>query len=297
MHCQGNGCHLQASWNKHGEQNFSFILLEEVQVYELTVAEIKWEKELGGDYNIRPAVDSNKGIVWTIERRARASQAQKASSKTATHLARISQANKGRKHSAASIAKTRLANIGKKRSLSTRAKIAAAAKSRVLTAEHLANRKIVSNRPEVKAKISASLTGRVLTAKHKNKISASQKGIPKGPMSVEHRAKLSVIAKGRTCSPEARVKISAALQKRLITDETRAKLSASQKGRFISEEHRAKIAASLQGKTLSFEHRMKISAAKKGKPFSPESLAKRRATYAVNRDAKQMLLQSLAPMT
>jgi hypothetical protein len=60
--------HLQNSWNKHGESNFSFYFLEEVCAAELTDREGCWvEKFKSNDrrfgYNKRDVSDSNLGMI------------------------------------------------------------------------------------------------------------------------------------------------------------------------------------------------------------------------------------------
>ena len=98
---------------------------------------------------------------------------------------------------------------------------------------------------------------------------------------LETRAKLSKLSKGRTCtwgdkiseanygriaSKETRAKISEANRKRIVTDETRAKMSAIRKGRPgkpNSLETRAKLSLALKGRSLSNEHKAKTSQAMK----------------------------------
>jgi hypothetical protein len=84
---------------------------------------------------------------------------------------------------------------------------------------------------------------------------------PRGPLSEEHKIKLSVANKGKTSpskgvalSEEHKKKISAANKGMKRSDETRAKMSTSKmghvpwnKGRNASEEHKKKISAALLG--------------------------------------------------
>jgi len=88
------------------------------------------------------------------------------------------------------------------------------------------------------------------------------------------------------------------------SEETRIKYSLMRKGKKKSEEHKAKISASNLGKSRglgkpkSLEHNAKVGAALKGnknslgRKDSPETIAKRKATRAINKAKK--LMQELA---
>jgi hypothetical protein len=109
------------------------------------------------------------------------------------------------------------------------------------------------------------------TAETCTKVSAAKRGCFNGPLSPEHRAKLSAAlmgnqcAAGHTCSPETRAKISAAQMGHAVSPETCAKLSAAHMGHTLSLEHRAKIGAAQMGHAVSPETRAKMSAAQKGR--------------------------------
>ncbi|MES2973372.1 MAG: NUMOD3 domain-containing DNA-binding protein [Pseudomonadota bacterium] len=115
--------------------------------------------------------------------------------------------------------------------------------------------------PENRAKLIASHAGRPLSAEHKAKLSMVRKGKNHNkPITAEQRARLSETGKGRK-----------------HTEEARAKMSAATLGIALSEAHRAKISQSLLGMKLSPEHRAKLSAAKIGVkrgPMSEEHKAK-----------------------
>ena len=127
-------------------------------------------------------------------------------------------------------------------------------------------------------------------AETRKRISASQKGIPKGPKSDEHREKLRMSLKGRPRPPEVVAKVKSALlspevNAKLRTSllganskpEVKARRSAGQKGRTISPEHRAKIAASLRGRKLSPKHVENAAAGNRGRKRSPAARANMRA--------------------
>ena len=131
---------------------------------------------------------------------------------------------------------------------------------------------------ETKAKMSAAAKGRINSAEARAKVSAANKGRTHGPHSEETKSKISAANKGRTQKPiseETRIKMSEASKGRTPSTETKAKMSASQKNR--SPETRARISAAHTGKKLSDETKAKISASKKGKKQSDEHIAKKSA--------------------
>ncbi len=95
----------------------------------------------------------------------------------------------------------------------------------------------------------------------------------RGPLTPEHRARLSAAHKGKTLPPEHRAKISATLRGREFSPEWRAKISIAQKGSTKSTETKAKMSAA-QKKPKSPETRARMStaqAARKGWKHTPET--------------------------
>lgn len=78
-----------------------------------------------------------------------------------------------------------------------------------------------------------------------------RRGIKSGPISKDHRERISAANRGRYFSPAHRMRISAAKKaqpvKGMHSPEARAKAAASRKGLSPSAEHRSKIAATLRG--------------------------------------------------
>ena len=113
-----------------------------------------------------------------------------------------------------------------------------------------------------------------LTEEHRRKISAAVTGKVK---SEETRRKLSESLTGRKLSEAHRQKMSEAGKDRVVSDETRQKQSQARMGHLVSTETRRKIGAAHRGKTISTETREKISAklagAKRG-PLSEETKKK-----------------------
>lgn len=97
--------------------------------------------------------------------------------------------------------------------------------------------------------------------------------IRRGPLSAEHRAKISAAQKGKKRGPmnispqresERREKIAASLLGRKLSVEHRAKLAAWHKSKKLSAEHRANIGRAIRGREVSQETRRKMSEASKG---------------------------------
>ena len=104
--------------------------------------------------------------------------------------------------------------------------------------------------------------GPVLTEEHKRNIGLGNRGVRRGPLSLEVRMKISDTNKGKIKSVETRRRLSIALSGRTFSPETLAKMSASALGkkRPRSPEHQAAISASQRGKTRG--------------PLKPETRAK-----------------------
>ena len=123
---QHHSSHLQRAWNKHGKENFTFIVLEEVARDEdLIPAEQKWldqtrsyDRENG--YNTNPTAGSwlgakhtdeakkrmsaaHKGKVFPEEQRKKMSAAAKGRPKSEEHRRKIGEANSGEKSNSAKL--------------------------------------------------------------------------------------------------------------------------------------------------------------------------------------------------
>jgi group I intron endonuclease len=117
---QHHSSHLQRAWNKHGKENFTFIVLEEVAREEdLIPAEQKWldqtrsyDREIG--YNTNPTAGSWLGTKHTDEAKKRMSAARKGKKATSEAKRRMSEAAKGRSKSEEHRRKIREANSGEK---------------------------------------------------------------------------------------------------------------------------------------------------------------------------------------
>lgn len=164
--------------------------------------------------------------------------------------------------------------------------------------------------PETRAKISAAMKGRVFTAEHKARIAAANQGRTHSPATI---AKLCQIAQerlpqtGTPCAPETRAKISAALTGekhpqfgKPLSEATRRKIGEQSKGRqsFLgrshSEETKEKMRMARLGKKLSEEAKAKVGAANRGREHTEADKAKMREGHQRRKDQAQREMISSA---
>ncbi len=149
--------HLQAAWNKYGEDNFKFYVIEYTSAYNLEEREQHWIERLKATdhsigYNICKAGRNRDGVKASEETRKRLSESHKGHKQSEETKAKRrlimagNQFNKGRKHSAEEIAKRVKANTGKKRSAEGRANMSAAQRGRVLSEEAKKNMSIAAKK-------------------------------------------------------------------------------------------------------------------------------------------------------
>lgn len=197
---RGNRHHnprLQRAWDKYGEGEFEFVVLEECAAELLAEREQYHLDQYPDHYNYGICAESPwRGVPHTLE-----------------HKAKIGAAHRGSKRSPEARARMSEAQRGKTLSPETKAKISTALTGRVFSREH-------------RAKLSESQTGRVLSPETRDKIGAANRGHEVSP---EQREKLRATSTGRKHTPESKAKISESNRRRVISDETRAKMSESAK--------------------------------------------------------------------
>lgn len=209
--------HLQAAWDKHGEDSFEFSVCQTIAYFAImSYAETCWiatkqssdpkygyNKTCGGD-------GYPKGKKASAETKAKMSASQKGRKHTPEARARMSAAQRNR-------------GPRTKATLETRQKMSEAHKNLPpRSAEHKENN-AAANRgrkhtAEARANMSAAHKGQIISEETRQKISAFHKGKPLSP---EHSAKISAAlkgkstwAKGTTKSPETKLKMSIAAKKR-----------------------------------------------------------------------------------
>lgn len=130
---------------------------------------------------------------------------------------------------------------------------------------------------------------RAQTPEHRARISLLFKGKKQSPEFIEKRA---AALRGRKLSSEHAAKSRAASLGRVQSPEERLMRSVAQRGRVFPPEHRAKISAALKGRKLSQESRDKISKALTGRRPSLETIEKYRAKMVLRpRDALGRLVK------
>ncbi len=173
--------HLQSAFNKYGEENLKFSILEIVRTSdELIIAEQWYIDELKPEYNIRKVANDNRGIKFSNETKAKMSKAQMGNKK-----------NLGRKLTEEIKQKISEANKGKVRSEETKHKISENSKLQFSTKE--ARQKLgevnKGNKYRLGIKCSEESRRKMTEAKKGNKGRLGQK------LSEEHKQKLRVLAK------------------------------------------------------------------------------------------------------
>lgn len=187
--------YLQRAWDKHGEEAFTFEIVEECLVDLLFEREQHYLDHYSSadplkGYNTLVKPGSGLGYRHTDEAKRRMSESQRKISYE--DRLKFCRSFVGRRHTEETKKKMSVASRGRIVSEETRAKIGAASKGRIPNAE-------------ARAKMSASRKGKSLPEKVRNKISQAHKGRTFTP---EWRAKISAAAKQRTVSPETRAKIA-----------------------------------------------------------------------------------------
>jgi len=158
---------LQRAWDKYGEGEFAFEVLELVHdVNDLLACEQKWidcKNAILTGYNLSPTAGSLLGFKHADESRKKMSESRKGKPKSAQTIEKSRQALIGRKMTQEQCQKMREAKLGKKRSPhseETKAKMSAAAAGRQFSDEH-------------RLKLSLAKTGKPWTAKRRASISTA----------------------------------------------------------------------------------------------------------------------------
>lgn len=106
--------HLQRAWNKHGEDNFIFSILEICDIEKLIELEQFYIDTLRPQYNICLTASSQLGIKRTLEQRERMRNSQLGKKLSQEHKDRIAASMRGTVHSQETRDKISASNLGKK---------------------------------------------------------------------------------------------------------------------------------------------------------------------------------------
>lgn len=148
-----HSAYLQAAWNKHGEQAFEFVVLEEVDsACKLLERENFWISSMKAadnryGFNCCPIAGSQLGMKHSDQARAKMSATMRGKKKSPEHQARINESLAGRKLSEQCKQLLSAARKGSKLSEQTRLKMSESRKGKTAS-------------PEARAKISAALKAR-----------------------------------------------------------------------------------------------------------------------------------------
>lgn len=244
--------HLQNAWNKYGEFEFIWVVLEDTtdgDVDLLTPREQFWMDNTDSEFNTRPAAGSMRGYKFTPEQRAYQSEMGKKTwpkgSFSDEHRAKISESKRGQKHTPETIA--RLSEL--KRGI-------------IPIPESLAKRsktmRSVWESPEYREKMAAINA----SPERRARLSEAQR---RNWEDTEYRAHMIQVSKDRPpVTDEFRAKMSEIVRARPPTSaETCARISEGKRGWNPSAETRANMSAAHKGKTPSPETRARMSAAQK----------------------------------
>lgn len=234
--------HLQAAWNKYGEDEFDFEVIEECNESIRDERERFWitffnSLDRKSGYNIESG---------GLENKHHSEESRKL----------ISDKAKGRKVSDESRLKMSLSRKGRIKSRQECEKLSKSLKGRVFTKEHC-------------EKISKGLIGRKMSDEARQRMSASHLG-KKLPEHVKEA--ILKVWTGRKHTPETIDKMRIA--KRNMSEETKEKIRNANLGKVTSEETKEKLRIANTGRSLSEEARLKISISKLGKkrkPFTAEA--------------------------
>lgn len=186
--------HLQAAWNKYGDNAFEFRVIERLPKEQLEASEQRYLDGNENGYNIgKFAYAPARGRKKTAETIAKMSAARKGKKLSAEHKAILSLRGRGRKHSQEARAKMSAAQVGKRHSDTTKLKLAEI------------GRKKWSNRQYRDRMKNAQARGKATDKARKN----SSAAMAARWADIEQRKKLSSERKARWADPEFRAKMLA----------------------------------------------------------------------------------------
>lgn len=223
--------YLQNAWNKYGEENFEFKVLlycdkKNLLFYEQRAIDVYVAFGSGG-YNLRPKAENQLGFKFSEESRKRMSDFQKGKVISKEHREKISKALRGRTvpketrekisnahkgvplsaaHKEALKPSRRGCMLGKKHSEATKLKMSKLAKGRIIP-------------DETRKKMSEAHEGHIAWNKGKP-FSEEIRRKMLGPVSIEHRQRISAANMGRKDSEITRQRKSIAAKKGWIKRRT-----------------------------------------------------------------------------
>ena len=206
--------HLQATWDKHGEDKFGFRPLLACDRHNLVMYEQIAIDALRPEYNICKVAASTIGFRFSEESRAKLSHRARAENLSPETRARMSASQAKRTHPPETRAKISAIVRGRKESDETRARKSASLLGHSVSEETRAKLRAARlgqrHSPESKAKIAAASTGRKHTPEAKAKIAAAKlgkpgwsRGLKRGPLSADARVKISAARRAHEATRRA----------------------------------------------------------------------------------------------
>jgi len=225
-----HSCHLQLAWNKYGEQNFKFEILEEVSnplhliSYEQVYLDYHKSYEDERGYNICKVAGSTYGLRHTEEAKQK-----------------MREASTGRtvKHSEETKQKIREASTGRKHSEETKDKLREASKNKS---------------QEEKRRLKEVNIGRKLSEEHKHKLREASTG---KKLSEEARQKIRQAKTGKKRSEETKQKLREAHTGKKLSEEVKQKMTEAQRSRkdnkyYYFNKHRKKYLVRIYRKFIGW---------------------------------------------
>ena len=186
---------LQNSWNKYGEENFEFLIIEKCLIDELNSREIYWINHYNSHnkgYNCTKGGNGTYGYKFTNEQLKKLSKSHKGQipinkgqPRSEETKKRISEKCKGLKLSNETKQKIREANIGKKLSEDHKQKISNSNKG-------------LKRSEESKQKMSKSFKGRIVSEETKQKLKKSNSGKNNGFYGKTHSSEIKETLKQKS---------------------------------------------------------------------------------------------------
>ena len=283
--------HLQHSWNKYGEENFSFEILEICKLEEMDEKERYWLRYYGGyestqTYNVRDGGQDTHNVSKETREKLR-------------------KANLGKKQSPETIQKRAEKlrgqhRIGRKRTEEERKKQSERQKGKINDAWKNYDR----TNPEYRKRLSESLLGKKKSKEHAKHISEGRKGIV---FSEEQKRKISLHKKGVSTSLKGRKKMQKDGIVKWVVPELIAqhkqegweeyhdfytgdyvRVSSWNKGIPCSEAQRQNLREKNLGKKLSDETKQKMAEARKNCVWINNGVQNKR----INKELAQIYLNS-----
>ncbi len=198
--------HLQAAWNKYGEECFVFFVVARcspdqcVRVEQLFINALRVAVR-GIGYNIHPLASSPLGVKRSAETRAKVAAAKRGKPLSAEHREKVRLAGIGRVRSPEAIEKTAAANRGKKHTPEFRARLSVLAKARP---PWTAEQRVAAAVRRLGRKHSQQTKDRIGAAHRGKKLPAHQVEFMRGrPRTAEARRNMSIAVRARHAAKRA----------------------------------------------------------------------------------------------